>query len=425
MVVAVKTKGVEGLLDKQMSNETSYDTIFGRMAVDQGLCTQEELKRSIQQLKARMKENPVALRDLMIALGVITKGQAIRLHTNIKDNKSGSHQIPGYKIQGKVGAGAMAVVYKAKQISLDRTVAIKLLPKRFSENPEYVRRFYKEGKAAGMLHHNNIVQAIDVGEAGGYHYFVMEFVEGPTIADDLGKGRVYGEKDALDIVIQVAHALEHAHDIGLIHRDVKPKNIMINDDGTVKLADMGLARETTDIETAQSEEGKAYGTPYYIAPEQIRGKIDIDGRADIYGLGATFYHLVTGRVPFMAEDSAEIMKKHLRERLIPPDHINTTLSAGISEVIEIMMAKKREDRYKDVKELLVDLEALREGRPPIQAHKRFDVSVLEQLEDGEAVEEDDTDYMEQVIGRYRMALTILGAVCGLAILTIVLMAALK
>ncbi len=425
MVVAVKTKGVESIPDKQMSNETSYDTIFGRMAVDQGLCTQEELKRSILQLKARMKENPVALRDLMIALGVITKGQAIRLHTNIKDNKSGSHQIPGYKIQGKVGAGAMAVVYKAKQISLDRTVAIKLLPKRFSENPEYVRRFYKEGKAAGMLHHNNIVQAIDVGEAGGYHYFVMEFVEGPTISDDLGKGRVYGEKDALDIIIQVARALEHAHDIGLIHRDVKPKNIMITDDGTVKLADMGLARETTDIETAQSEEGKAYGTPYYIAPEQIRGKIDIDGRADIYGLGATFYHMVTGRVPFMAEDSAEIMKKHLRERLIPPDHINTTLSAGISEVIEIMMAKKREDRYKDVKELLVDLEALGEGRPPLQAHKRFDVSVLEQLEDGDAVEEDDTDYMEQVIGRYRMALAILGTVCGLAILAVILMAALK
>jgi serine/threonine-protein kinase len=425
MVLAVPKRGLQSLLDKQMSNETSYDTIFGRMAVDQGLCTQEELKRSIQQLKARMKENPVALRDLMISLGVITKGQAIRLHTNIKDNKSGSHQIPGYKILGKVGSGAMAVVYKAKQISLDRTVAIKLLPKRFSENPEYVRRFYKEGKAAGMLHHNNIVQAIDVGEAGGYHYFVMEFVEGPTISDDLGKGRVYGEKEALDIIIQVARALEHAHDIGLIHRDVKPKNIMITEDGTVKLADMGLARETTDIETAQSEEGKAYGTPYYIAPEQIRGKIDIDGRADIYGLGATFYHMVTGRVPFMAEDSAEIMKKHLRERLIPPDHINTTLSAGISEVIEIMMAKKREDRYKDVKELLVDLEALREGRPPLQAHKRFDVSVLEQLEDGEAVEEDGTEYMEQVIARYRMALAILGAVCGLAVVIIILMAAHK
>ena len=107
-----------------MSNETSYDTLFGKMAVDQGLCTQEELKKTLQKLKARMKDNPVALRDLMITMGVITKNQALRLHTSIKENKAGTHQIPGYKVLGKVGAGAMAVVYKAKQISLDRTVAI-------------------------------------------------------------------------------------------------------------------------------------------------------------------------------------------------------------------------------------------------------------------------------------------------------------
>jgi len=315
----------------------------------------------------------------------------------------------------------MAFVYKAKQLSLNRTVAIKLLPKRFSENPEYVRRFYKEGQAAGKLHHNNIVQAIDVGEAGGYHYFVMEFVEGDTIAENLGGGKAFSEQDALDIVIQVAHALEHAHTCELVHRDVKPKNIMINSDGVVKLADMGLARETTDIETAESEQGKAYGTPYYIAPEQIRGAIDIDGRADIYGLGATFYHMVTGRVPFMADDSAEIMKKHLRERLIPPDHINTTLSSGVSEVIEVMMAKQREDRYSNATELLADLEALRKGESPLQAHKRFDVSMLEQLEEGDDIESNTDAYDEDLIARYRAGLVALGTVSGVLALIIVLM----
>ena len=152
---------------------------------------------------------------------------------------------------------------------------------------------------------------------------------------------------------------------------------------------MGLARATTDIEAAQSEAGKAYGTPYYIAPEQIRGKIDIDGRADIYGLGATLYHMLTGRVPFMAEDSADVMRKHLKEKLIPPDHINTALSAGVSEVIEIMMAKKKEDRYNDVEELLTDLNALRQGQTPLQAHKRFDVTILKQLEDGDVVEKEE------------------------------------
>ncbi len=407
------------------TNETSYDTMFGKMAVEQGLCTDAELRRSLEELQSRSKINPVVLKDLMVSLGYITPHQAERLGKSIKETKVVAHQIPGYKILGKLGAGAMAVVYKAQQLSLNRTVAIKVLPKRFSGNPEYVERFFKEGRAAGKLNHNNIVQAVDVGEAGGYYYFVMEYVEGKTLHDDLAAGKVFKEDQALDIVIQVAHALQHAHACGLIHRDVKPKNIMINPAGVVKLADMGLARETTDIEAAQSEEGKAYGTPYYISPEQIRGKIDIDGRADIYGLGATFYHMVTGKVPFTGDDSAAIMRKHLKEKLVPPDHINTSLSAGVSEVIEIMMAKHREDRYNNVEELLMDLEALRQGHPPLQAHKRFDVEMLEKLEEGDTVEPDQPEDTEEIITRYRLYLLVLGAVSTVAVLIIILLLVLR
>lgn len=403
-----------------MTNETNYDTIFGKMAIELGLCTDEELRQSLKELESRSKVNPTILKELMVELGYVTTTQAERLKESLKESKAAAHQIPGYKIVGKLGAGAMAVVYKARQLSLNRMVAIKILPKRFSENPEYVERFYKEGQAAGRLNHHNIVRAIDVGEAGGYHYFVMEYVEGKTIADDLVAGKVFEEAEALDIIIQVANALAHAHACSLIHRDVKPKNIMISTDGTVKLADMGLARETTDIEAAQSEAGKAYGTPYYIAPEQIRGKIDIDGRADIYGLGATLYHMLTGRVPFMAEDSADVMRKHLREKLIPPDHINTSLSAGVSEVIEIMMAKRKEKRYNDIEELLTDLEALREGRPPLQAHKRFDVSMFEQLEKGEVVEKEE-GYKEEAVAQYRMAILILSIFLALFFVIILIL----
>lgn len=401
------------------TNETSYDTLFGKMAVEQGLCTDGELRRLLEELKSRRKVNPVMLRDLMVDLGYITQNQAERLKKNIKESKVAAYQIPGYKILGKLGAGAMAVVYKAQQLSLNRTVAIKVLPKRFSGNPEYVERFFKEGQAAGKLNHNNIVQAVDVGEAGGYHYFVMEYVEGKTLHDDLSAGKIFKEDEALDIIIQVAHALQHAHSCGLIHRDVKPKNIMINTAGVVKLADMGLARETTDIEAAQTEAGKAYGTPYYIAPEQIRGKIDIDGRADIYGLGSTFYHMVTGRVPFMADDPAEVMRKHLKEELIPPDHINTKLSAGTSEVIEVMMAKRKEDRYNNVEELLTDLEAVRNGQPPLRAHKRFDVSVLGQLGKGDVIEAKEELYKEDTIAHYRIATLVLGAVVAILLLVII------
>ncbi|MBL7153801.1 MAG: serine/threonine protein kinase [Phycisphaerae bacterium] len=403
--------------------ETSYDTIFGRMAVDQSLCTDEELKHSLAELKARSQANPTMLHELMIELGFVTHNQAERLEKNIKESKAVATKIPGYKVLGKIGAGAMAFVYKAKQLSLNRTVAIKVLPKRFTENPEYVERFYKEGQAAGKLNHPNIVQAFDVGEAGGYHYFVMEYVEGKTISDDLVSGGVFSESEAIEIMIQVAQALKHAHAQGLIHRDVKPKNIMINKHGVVKLADMGLARETTDIEAAQSEAGKAYGTPYYIAPEQIRGKIDIDGRADIYGLGATFYHMVTGQVPFMAEDSSDVMRKHLREKLTPPDHINTSLSGGLSEVIEIMMAKRKEDRYKNVEELLLDLEALRNGQPPLRAHKRFDISMLEQLEKGEDVEVGEEAYDDDAVANYKIAVLILSTVAAIFFLIIVLLLA--
>ena len=404
-----------------MTNETNYDTLFGKMAIDQGLCTDEELKHSLKQMESRRKTDPVILQDLMVELGFITISQARRLTSSIKESKAAAHQIPGYKILGKLGAGAMAVVYKARQLSLNRIVAIKILPGRFTQNPEYVTRFYKEGQAAGKLNHPNIVQAIDVGEAGGYHYFVMEYVEGKDISDDLSAGKIFSESEALEIIIQVAHALEHAHAQNLIHRDVKPKNIMINTNGVVKLADMGLARAVTDVEAAQSEEGKAYGTPYYISPEQIRGKIDIDGRADIYGLGATFYHMVTGRVPFMADNSADVVRKHLKQNLIPPDHINTSLSAGVSEVIEIMMAKDRDDRYKDVKELLADLEALREGKAPLQAHRKFDVTALESLEEGEKVEDEDEYYTEEKIAQYRTAIFILSGVAVVFLIIILLM----
>jgi serine/threonine protein kinase len=404
-----------------MPNDTSSDTVFGKMAIEQGLCTDEEFRRALELLESRLKVNPIMLKDLMIELGYLTRTQSDRLRKSIKESKTADHQIPGYKILGRLGAGAMAVVYKARQLSLNRMVAIKVLPKRFTENPEYVERFYKEGQAAGKLNHPNIVQAIDVGEAGGYHYFVMEYVEGKTISDDLSAGKVFDEREALEIIIQVAHALAHAHARGLIHRDVKPKNIMISNDGAVKLADMGLARETTDIEAAQTEAGKAYGTPYYISPEQIQGKVDIDGRADIYGLGATFYHMVTGRVPFLAEDSADVMRKHLREPLIPPDHINTSLSAGVSEVIEIMMAKRRENRYKNVEELLMDLESLRKGQPPIQAHKRFDVSMLQQLGKGDTVEAKEEVYTEETLARYKIAILILSTVSAIAVLIIILL----
>ena len=368
-----------------------------------------------------MASNPTTLEEILIEYGYVTKTQADRLRSGIEETKDAASQIPGYKVLGKLGSGAMAAVYKAKQLSLDRTVAIKVLPKRFTEKSDYVSRFYKEGKIAAKMNHNNIVQAIDVGEAGGLYYFVMEYVKGKTLYDDLAHGKIFEEKEALDVIIQLANALAHAHAHGMIHRDVKPKNIMINTEGVVKLADMGLARETSDVKAAMHEKGKAFGTPYYIAPEQIRGEVNIDGRADIYALGATLFHMVAGRVPFEGSSPSEVMRKHLKEPLTPPDHINTALSAGIAEVIEVMMAKKKQDRYNNVEELLLDLKAVRNGQSPLQARRRFNIDALEQLEQGLPIDFETADeklYDEETITKYRVGLVILIALVVVLILVI-------
>ncbi len=350
---------------------TNIDTLIGRLVIDQGLATPEEVKHCLTLTRTEEKSKETlsnSLAQVLVNKEYVTKRQIARLREAIEAERSGS-SISGYKILGKLGAGAMATVYKAKQISLDRTVAIKKLPKKFSSNPQFIERFFAEGRAAAQLNHPNIVQAFDVGNEGDLYYFVMEYVEGRSVHDDIVTHKRYKETEAIDIAIQVAEALEHAHHRGLIHRDVKPKNIMITKEGVVKLADMGLARAMSDVEAAEAEAGRAFGTPYYISPEQIRGEKDIGPPADIYSLGVTLYHMVTGSVPFEGKNPSSVMHKHLKSELVPPDHVNPKLSAGISEVIEMMMAKRVKDRYQSCADLLIDLKEIKKGSPPPLAHK--------------------------------------------------------
>ncbi len=350
-----------------------------------GLIDQVELDECIQAQQALADQGEQAsISGMLVTHGYLTRKQVDRITSLLEADKP-LRQIPGFQMLEKIGAGAMATVYKAKQISLDRIVAVKIMPKHLSKDKEFVERFYREGRAAAQLNHNNIVQAIDVGEAAGYHYFVMEYVEGESIHEQMARGHKFTEKEALDIIIQVARALAHAHERGFIHRDVKPKNIMLAVDGAVKLADLGLAREIADLRAAASEAGRAYGTPYYIAPEQIRGERDLDARIDIYSLGATAYHMVTGRVPFEGPNPSAIMHKHLKQELIPPDHVNTKLSAGTAEVIEMMMAKNRDDRYKSAKDMLVDLECITKGESPLLARERLDAKLLTDLAEESSV----------------------------------------
>jgi serine/threonine-protein kinase len=396
----------------------NLDTEVGKVVIDLGLATRTELDFCREQQKQSSDPNQRSLADLLVENGFITINQAKRIRGQMDERKSS--QLPGYHIMGKLGKGAMATVYKARQISLDRVVAVKVLPKKMSESSEFVDRFYKEGRAAARLSHNNIVQAIDVGSTpDALHYFAMEYVEGPTLYDimqppPVGQGRHFTEAEALDICIQMADALAHAHRRGLIHRDVKPKNILLTPQGVAKLTDLGLARATDDKLAAESEAGKAYGTPYYISPEQIRGDVDIDFRADIYSLGATMYHLVTGRPPFEGDTPTAVMHKHLKQALVPPDHINTHLTSGVGEIIEVAMAKNRDERYASTEDLLEDLRDVRAGNPPTHARRAVDLESLANIEETgktvDIVSHHFSPWAEMMNNSYGVALLVIGGV---------------
>jgi serine/threonine-protein kinase len=360
----------EEVLQEIAKASSNVDSIVGRLVIDQGFATVEEVQQCLAMSRQlEQDQNQKSLVELLVDNEYITRRQMERLREAAIAERSGQ-KIPGFKIIKKLGAGAMASVFLAKQISLDRMVAIKVLPRKFTGNKQFIERFYAEGRAAAQLNHPNIVQAYDVGKAGDYYFFVMEFVDGTTVYDEIVKKKRIPEEESLDIAIQVTEALDHAHQKGLIHRDVKPKNVMITR-GVVKLADMGLARAISDKEAAEAEQGKAFGTPYYISPEQIRGEMNIGPPADIYSLGATLYHMVTGQVPFDGKNPSSVMHKHLKAELVPPDHVYPKLSAGLSEVVEMMMSKDPKARYQSCKDLLADLRAVRAKQAPPLAHKDF------------------------------------------------------
>ncbi|MBV8269550.1 MAG: serine/threonine protein kinase [Planctomycetaceae bacterium] len=410
--------------EKDSKGLSSFNELnLERSIIKRGLATPEEIERcKAYKAKLASKEDSRGLLEIMVEANVLTRNQAIRILKALGESAK-KLEIPGYQILEKLGKGSMGVVYKARQIAVDRIVAVKILLSALAQNKEFITRFGREAKIAAKLSHNNIVNAIDAGEVNGYHYFVMEYVEGSTIKDTLDKGQVFEEKEALEIVLAVAEALKHAHDRGLIHRDIKPENVILTKHGGVKLADLGLARLTADEKWAMSEAGMAIGTPYYISPEQVRGQVDVDIRADIYSLGATLYHMVTGRVPYEGETSSDVMRKHVDKNVpfVPPDHVNTDLSSGLGVVVETMMAKNRENRYRNPDDLIFDLRCLLQGESPmIAGQKTESLAVLAEGDIDEvirhATEARMVEWAAYVNSRYHVIVA-LAAMLGFSIIT--------
>ena len=268
--------------------------------------------------------------------------------------------IGDYRLEKELGRGGMGVVYRAIQLSMNRPVALKILPRRLAKNESFVVRFLREARSAARLQHPNVVVAYDVGQSpDGYYYFAMEFVKGESLRALIEREGALPEQQALALALGVAKGLKQAEQVGMIHRDVKPENILIAEDGTPKLADFGLAKAPDDASVTQS--GAVFGTPYYISPEQAQGEADIDVRSDIYSLGATLYHAVTGQPPFQGKTSAVIMTMHINDPAPAPKETNPDVSGSTSRIIARMMEKRPKDRYQTAAELIEDLELALKG----------------------------------------------------------------
>jgi len=282
-------------------------------------------------------------------------------------------RLGGYEVLKVLGKGGMGAVLLGRQISLDRKVALKVMHPRIAQNPNFVARFTREAYAAAQLTHHNVIQIYDIGEDRGKHFFSMEFVQGQSLMDLVKKEGRLAPEVAVGYILQAARGLRYGHNQGMVHRDIKPDNLMINTEGVVKVADLGLVKlpagdlpeqagaipsgeDDGEGSTELTRAGAVMGTPAYMAPEQSRDSASVDARADIYSLGCTLYVLVTGKTPFEGKTAMEIISKHQTEPIKPPDLIVKRIPKALSAIILKMTAKKPEDRYQNMDELIADLE---------------------------------------------------------------------
>ena len=267
-------------------------------------------------------------------------------------------QLGDYRVLRRLGKGGMAEVYLAEQQSLKRQVALKVLKRELASDQKYVKRFQMEAQAAASLVHANIVQIHEVGCIDGIQYIAQEYVQGQNLREKLAHDGSLDLRVSLKIMRQVAAALHLAGQRGIVHRDVKPENIMLSRSGEVKVADFGLARVTRENDLNLTQDGQTMGTPLYMSPEQVEGR-PLDPRSDIYSLGVTCYHMLAGKPPFDGDTALSVAMQHLRTQPLRLENLRPDLPSSVARIVHKMLAKEPEQRFASARDLIRDLRNLR------------------------------------------------------------------
>jgi serine/threonine protein kinase len=275
-------------------------------------------------------------------------------------------EIGRYRLLRRVGEGARGVVFEADDPAFDRSVAVKILRPELRRDEGVVRSFRDEAEATARVQHPNVVSILDTGETpDGHLYTVMEFVDGPSLETRLEPGAPLGWREAVDIAVQIGRALREAHALGFLHRDVKPGNVLVSKDGHAFLTDFGIVKDISSLRGFLVH-GRSVGTAAYASPEQCLGK-RLMPATDVYSLGATLYHMLTGRLPFPGKTNQEFMNGHVKGRLVPPHEVEPSLPRPLSNCVVKMMARSPLERYESLDPVLADLEMIGEGKKPMLA----------------------------------------------------------
>jgi serine/threonine-protein kinase len=343
-----------------VSKEVSEDTV-ARFLIQNGIIATEKVDAArAAQAESAKRGTRMSLLEALDKNGLISNAerehieQQLNSPTTVRVRKLGD-----YKLIKKLGEGGMGTVYVAEDTTQQRKVALKILSRERARDQAFLTRFQHEARSALKLRHENLVAAYATGDAYGRYYYVMEFCEGEPLDRILTRDGFLPWEKALGIVVQIARGLEYAHLQGFIHRDVKPGNIFMTSGGMAKILDMGLLKHVVGgKQSFSTKPGVVVGSPHYLSPEQIHAEKNIDCRADIYSLGATFYHLLTGDTPYHGESPVMVLMRHLDSPVPNAKVIRPQIPDALARIVQRMMAKNPGDRYKDCKELLADLQTV-------------------------------------------------------------------